>query len=117
MQNNSLWILAILGTAAAFAGSNAAAAEQAVTAESGRYGSPATHMPFDQEIRLGADTRSVTVRRLDTVKFVTGDGRDFTWRFDTERPDTFPLTRIAPPGASVPSSATVYVLTEIPIAP
>ena len=114
MQNNSLWILAVFATAAAFASSQVTAAE---LADSGRYGSPANHMPFDQEIRLSPDTKSVTVRRLDTVRFVTGDGRDFTWRFDTERPDMFPLASIAPPGAAVPSGANVYVLPEIPIAP
>ena len=114
MQNNPLRILAVIATAAAFASSQATAAD---VAESGRYGSLANHMPFDQEIRLSMDTKSVTVRRLDIVKFVTGDGRDFTWRFDTERPDTFPLARIAPAGTAVPSSANVYVLPEIPIAP
>ena len=59
----------------------------------------------------------MTVRRLDIIKFVTADGRDFYWRFDTERPGVFPLARIAPAGAAVASNATVYVLPEIPIAP
>ena len=89
----------------------------AVAAESGAYGSPLTFMPYDQEVRLRADTKSVTVRRLDVVRFVTADGRDFYWRFDTERPDVFPLARIAPAGIAVPANTTVYVLPEIPIAP
>jgi hypothetical protein len=90
---------------------------QVFAAESGRYGSPLTFMPYDQEVRLQSDTKSVTVRRLDVVRFVTADGRDFYWRFDTERPDVFPLAGIAPSGIAVPANATVYVLPEIPIAP
>ena len=108
----------IHGRAVAFTGIVLACASlQVFAAESGRYGSPLTFMPYDQEVRLQTDTKSVTVRRLDVVRFVTADGRDFYWRFDTERPDVFPLAGIAPSGIAVPSNATVYVLPEIPIAP
>ena len=96
----------------------ACAAVHVSAADNGRYyGAPMSAVPYDQEVRLGSDTKSVTVRRLDIVRFMTADGRDFYWRFDTERPDVFPLTNIAPSDIAVPSSTTVYVLPEIPIAP
>ena len=95
----------------------ASASLKAAAAEGGAYGSPLTFMPYDQEVRLRADTKSVTVRRLDVVRFVTADGQEFYWRFDTERPDVFPLARIAPAGIAVPANTAVYVLPEIPIAP
>lgn len=81
------------------------------------YGSPVGHVHYDHEICLKADTTSVSVRRHDIVRFVTRDGREFSWRFDTDRPGVFPLARIAPAGVSVPSGAIVYVNPEIPIAP
>ena len=117
MQKQSFRRLAVIGIAAALASSQSGAAAATDSPDSGRYGSPANDMPFDHEIRLSTDTRSVTVRRLDTVRFRGTDGREFTWRFDTPRPDTFPLARIAPPGAAVPANASVYVLPPIPIAP
>ena len=87
-------------------------------ADGGAYhGSPTTALPHEQEVCVGANTKSVTVRRLDIVRFVAPDGKDFYWRFDTERPDAFPLASIAPSGFAVPSGATVYVLPEIAISP
>jgi hypothetical protein len=86
-------------------------------AEDGRYGTPVGPTVYHQEVRLRADTRSVTVRRPDVVRFLTADGREFFWRFDTERPEVFPLSRIAPAGVSVPPNAMVYVVPEVPIAP
>jgi hypothetical protein len=117
MQMNSLWTLAV-AAAAAFGSVEAVGAGAAVgAAADASYGSPADHMPIDQALRVGPDTRSVTVHRLETVRFSTGDGRQFTWRFDTERPGVFPLARIAPAGVAVPSNAMVYVMPEIPISP
>ena len=104
--------LALAGIALAFTSLQASAADGGPY-----YGSPATFGPHDQEVCVGADTKSVTVRRLDIVRFVTTDGRDFYWRFDTERPDVFPLARIAPSGVAVPSSTTVYILPEFAISP
>ena len=95
----------------------ALASLHADAAEDGRYGTPVGPTMYQQEVRLRADTRSVTVRRPDVVRFLTAEGHEFFWRFDTERPEVFPLARIAPQGVSVPPNATVYVLPEVPIAP
>jgi len=92
---------------------------RASAAEGGdRYGSPAGNMPYDQEIRLGPDTRGVSVKRNETVRFVTAEGREFRWRFDTLRSfEVFPLSHIAPADVAVAAGANVYVNGEIPIAP
>src|ERR1700704_1690759 len=74
-----------------------------------KYGSPAGNMAVDRVIRLGTNTRSVSVGRNETVKFVFA-GREFRWRFDTLREiDSFPLSRIAPPDLSVDPNATVFI--------
>jgi hypothetical protein len=97
--------------------------DRAVTArgeanETDRYGSLASGMPYDHEIRLGPHTKRVAVWRLQTIRFVTEDGRRFTWRFDGLRSmDEFPLSAIAPTGIPVPAGATVSVNGEIPISP
>lgn len=131
MKTRFSWTIAMLGTASAFACFQAAAAGaeaagrapavnelQRQNADSDRFGSPAGGMPYDVAIRLCADTKSVSVRRLDTVQFVTPEGREFRWRFDTTNwVDVFPLARIAPTGVSVPANTTVYVNPEIPISP
>ena len=67
-----------------------------------RYGSPVGDVPVDREIRVDADTKTVTVWRLEIIRFVTPDGRTFQYRFDDTRPNVFALARIAPPGISVP---------------
>jgi hypothetical protein len=108
--------LAVMGTVSV-SGIPRAAAAGLDTDDRGRYGSPVGDVPFDREIKVDADTRTVTVWRLEIVRFVTADGRTFLWRFDDTRPDVFPLARIAPAGVSVPAGTTVYVRQEIPIAP
>jgi hypothetical protein len=86
--------------------------------ETDRYGSLATGMPYDNEIRVGPNTKRVAVWRLQTIRFATADGRQFTWRFDGLRSmDEFPLSAIAPTGITVPAGATVSVNGEIPISP
>jgi hypothetical protein len=85
---------------------------------SGQFGTAAHGMPFDREVRLGANTKSVGVWRFETINFVTSEGRQFRWRFDTAREfDRFALARIAPSDLGVPAGTTVYVNGEIPIAP
>lgn len=92
-----------------------APAAPAAEVESERYGSLATGMPYDREIRLSQNTRRIGVWRLETIRFVTADGREFRWRFDAMRSiDSFPLAQIAPDGISVPP-AMVYVNGEIPV--
>jgi hypothetical protein len=73
-----------------------------------RYGRPAAGMPYDHEISLQPDTRSVTVAHNETVKFVTPGGREFQWKFDTPR-TVVPLARIAPPDVSLASNVAVFV--------
>jgi hypothetical protein len=49
------------------------------------------------------------------VKFITPEGREFRWRFDTLRSlDVFPLTRIAPAGIPLASQVAVYVTGDPP---
>ena len=75
---------------------------------SGSYGRPAAGMPYDHEISIQPDTRSVTVAHNETVKFVTPGGREFQWKFDTPR-TVVPLARIAPPDVSLASNVAVFV--------
>ncbi|HZM45991.1 MAG TPA: CzcE family metal-binding protein [Burkholderiales bacterium] len=75
---------------------------------SGSYGRPAGGMPYDHEISIQPDTRSVTVAHNETVKFVTPGGREFQWKFDTPR-TVVPLARIAPPDVSLASNVAVFV--------
>lgn len=83
-----------------------------------RYGSPAGDMPYDREIRVGSSTRGVNVARNETIKFVTAEGREFRWRFDTFRAfEVFPLSHIAPADVAVATGASIYVTGDIPIAP
>lgn len=104
-----LGALALLAVLAPFP---AGAAED----ESDRYGSLATGMPFDRQIRIGPNTKRIGVWRLETISFVGTDGREFRWRFDTLRSmDSFPLARIAPAGFPVPEGASVSINGEIPI--
>ena len=116
MKTRITLALAVMGAVSAF-GNLQAAAAGLDTDGGGRYGSPVGDVPFDREIRVDADTQSVTVWRLEIVRFVTADGRTFQYRFDDIRPDVYPLARIAPAGISVPAGTTVYVRQKIPSAP
>ena len=92
------------------------AQERAPAEGSDRYGSPAGDMPYEEDIRLSANTRAVGVMRRQTVRFVTAEGKEFRWRFDTFAPfEVFPLAAIAPEGVAVPAGAMVYVNGDIPI--
>jgi hypothetical protein len=114
-------VAAVVTMALSLAGTNsvAVAAEARAPAEgSDRYGSPAGDMPYDREVRLGSGGRGVNVARYETIKFVTSDGKEFRWRFDTfGQFEIFPLAHIAPAGVSVPASVNVHVTGDIPIAP
>ena len=96
----------------------AAAEPRAPAAGSDRYGSPAGDMPYDLEIRVGPGMGGINVARNETIKFVTADGREFRWRFDTLAPfEVFPLAHIAPANVAIPSGVNVHVTGDIPIAP
>ena len=105
-------VIRALAVMTLFASIQAAAAEEGTD----RYGSLATGMPYDTEIRLTPTTKGIAVWRLQTVRFVTAEGKAFTWRFDGMRAlDSFPLARIAPADFPAPSGATVSVNGEIPV--
>lgn len=75
-------------------------------------------MPYDRGIRLTPGTRGINVARLETIRFVTPDGREFRWRFDTfAQFEVFPLSHIAPAGMPVPSGTSICVTGDIPISP
>jgi len=76
--------------------------------ETARYGSPADGLPYDHEVSLQPDTRSVTVAHNETVRFVTPHGEEFRWKFDTPR-TVVSLARIAPPEVSLASNVAVFV--------
>jgi hypothetical protein len=83
---------------------------------SDKYGTPAGNMPYDTDIRLSANTRGVSVWRRETVRFVTAEGREFRWRFDTfSQFEVFPLADIAPEGVAVPAGAMVHVIGDMPV--
>jgi hypothetical protein len=82
---------------------------------SDQYGSPADSMPYEKDVRLSPNQRGVGVWRRETVRFVTPEGREFRWRFDTLAQITvFPLSAIAPEGVSVPAATMVYVNGDQP---
>ena len=68
-----------------------------------------TVVTYDREIILGPNTRSVTVRRDEVVRFVVADtSRSFVWRFNTPQENiSFPLATIAP--SHIPTSPAVMV--------
>ena len=71
--------------------------EWSLAASTNEFGSPAGDMATDREIRLGSNPGNIAVNRGETVKFLTSDGREFRWRFDTlKRITSFPLASIAP---------------------
>jgi hypothetical protein len=112
MKRSPALVYVALAVVAVFASLEADAAEEGID----RYGSLATSMPYDTEIRLTSDTKRIAVWRLQTVRFVTAEGRTFTWRFDGMRAlDSFPLARIAPAEFPAPAGATVSINGEIPV--
>jgi hypothetical protein len=114
MNLRTHWILVAIATALACEAAPLLASDTAASKE--RYGTPADHKPFDREIRIGADNRSVGVWRLETIHFRTQDGGEFTWTFDTLRPlDVFALERIAPAAARVSPATTIYVNRQLPV--
>jgi hypothetical protein len=50
-------------------------------------GDPADDSRADQTIKVSPSTKSVTVHRNETVKFIdTSTGQSFSWYFDTAQP-------------------------------
>lgn len=66
----------------------------------------------DRTIPIDATTRWVNVKRMETVRFVVGQGsaaKTFTWRFDGLPNQPFGLDQIAPAGTLGGQAVTVYV--------
>jgi hypothetical protein len=109
MKRRFGWTMAIAATVTVLTAPPAAAAD------TDQHGSLATGMPYDREIRVGPNTKRVGVWRLETIRFLTADGREFRWRFDGRHLDVFPLARIAPAEVGVSGNTTVYVNGELPV--
>ena len=109
-------VVIALGTAANLSVPIATAAEaRAPMSGSDEYGTPGGNMPYEVDVRLAPNQRGVGVWRGQVVRFVTPEGREFRWRFDTLAQITvFPLSAIAPEGVSVPAATMVYVNGDMP---
>ncbi len=85
---------------------------QAMPQMSELLGSPTTQEQADRTVRIDANTRSVNVKRMETVRFEIGSGPDakaFTWRFDGLPQRSVRLNQIAPAGVVSNHDVTVYV--------
>lgn len=92
-------ILAVLGSAAAFA----------VTPRIDLLGDPATPSAAQRVIVITADTKHVNVRQDEIIKFVIGN-KAFVWNFNgpAEVISSFPLKRVAPAGM-LDNDVTAYI--------
>ncbi len=82
------------------------------TAIQNPLGVPVALDQADRTIHVNQQTRWVNVTRMESVRFVVGDGnkaKTFAWRFDGVPQRPFALDRIAPAGAMGTQSVTVYV--------
>jgi hypothetical protein len=85
-------------------------AAHAVPTSSREVGQPADNSFFQRVIKITSETASVSVYRMETVKFVDGQtGKSFVWRFDTPHTENFPLGEIAPAGFLGGQAVTAYV--------
>lgn len=117
MKTKRVFAVAVMTIALGAAGSLLAPAAMGADARapSDEYGTPAGNMPYQMDVRLAPNQRGVGVWRGDVVRFVTPEGREFRWKFDTFAQITvFPLSAIAPEGVSVPSMTMVYVNGDMP---
>jgi hypothetical protein len=89
--------LAIAGLMAALSGAAAEAAHLPPSTHS--LGQASADGSFERVIRIAPETASVSVYRMETVKFIDEQiGKSFVWRFTTPRMENFPLDEIAPAG-------------------
>src|SRR5450755_3437121 len=73
------------------------------------FGQPADNISFQRVIKITPETASVSVYRMETVKFVeVQTGKSFVWRFDTPHTENFPLGEIAPAGFLGGQAVTAY---------
>jgi hypothetical protein len=74
------------------------------------FGQRADNDTFQRVIRITPDTASVSVYRMETVKFVNAQtGKTFVWRFNTPHGENFALGQIAPPEFLDGQAVTAYV--------
>ena len=101
----------IAGLIAALSG----VAAHALPASSHDVGQPADNSSFQRVIKITPGTLSVSVYRMETVKFIDQQtGKSFVWRFNTPRTENFPLGAIAPAGFLGGQAVTAYVW-DIPL--
>lgn len=87
----------------------AAVAAGAQPRDASYYGHALSDGTAEREVRLSSSTKFVNVNHWESVRFVK-EGRAFEWKFDSfSGTDSFPLSRIAPPGWDV-GQVQVYVL-------
>lgn len=63
----------------------------------------------DREIRIGPDAKWVNVTHDETVRFVTSNGKSFTYRFDTGNAFAIELNKVAPAGVLGNQRITAYI--------
>ena len=105
--------LAIAGLVPALSGAAVHAAHLPLSVHS--FGQAAADGSFERVIRITAETASISVYRMETVKFIDEQtGKSFVWRFNTPRTENFPLDEIAPAGFLGRQAVTAYVW-DIPV--
>jgi hypothetical protein len=96
----------IAGLIAALSG----VAAHALPASSHDVGQPADNSSFQRVIKITPGTPSVSVYRMETVKFIDQQtGKSFVWDFDTINAGNFPLADIAPPDVLAGQAVQAYV--------
>jgi hypothetical protein len=79
------------------------------------FGEVAADSSFERVIKITPDTASVSIYRMETVKFVDQQtGKSFVWRFNTPRTENFSLSEIAPAEFLGGQRVTAYVW-DIPV--
>lgn len=94
------------------AGDASSAAAPATSGIKNPLGVPVSLDQADRTIHIDDHTHWVNVTRMESVRFVVGDGGDakaFAWRFDGVPQRPFTLDRIAPAGTPGSQGVTVYV--------
>lgn len=106
MKNSARGCIAITALVATFSALPANALERSLH----EFGQRGDMSSLQRTIRITPETASVSVYRMETVRFVDGrTGQSFVWRFDTPRGENFPLAAIAPPGFLDGQAVTAYV--------
>jgi hypothetical protein len=100
--------VAIAGMMAALSGMLAHAAQLPPSIHD--FGQAAADGSFKRVIKITPETASVSVYRMETVKFIDEQtGESFVWRFNAPHTENFQLGDIAPTGFLGGQYVTAYV--------